>query len=255
MGTALSGDGASQSQMLEAKAKYGLQGMPQLPGTIFNRAERALFPAWSSETDKFVTELQPGIKNGTYAGVFMGDEICCSGTPLANLTAVANKLRAGLGSTAVIYTNECSEIHEWDTVPDALDYISIDFYDEHNTNGTGECDKDRQFYEQIIYPKMKPHQGVLLVPGVFASDPVHCQAGNVSCPLDQQAVQVVAKLEAMFAWAKEDARVAGFNPWHYNNRSGAQLPGWWDQRLGAIAMPSVVKKLREIGQYIKGLRA
>ena len=46
--------------------------------------------------------------------------------------------------------------------------------------------------------------------------------------------------------------MAGFNPWHYCNRSGAQLRGWWDQRLGADSMPSVVAKLREVGSYIVG---
>ena len=111
-------------------------------------------------------------------------------------------------------------------------------------------DKDRAFYEQVIYPKMKPHQKVLLVPGIFASDPKHCALGNVSCPLDSQAKQIVIKLDGMFQWAKTDMRVAGFNGWHYRDRS-AQLHGWWDQRLGAISMPSVVKKLTEIGQYMK----
>ena len=228
--------------------------MPTLPGTIFDRAHRTLFAAWQEETKKFAALLAPGVRNGTNAGVFLGDEICCSGTPLANLTAVADALRAGLGPKALLYTNECSEMQQWPAVPASLDYISIDFYDEHNTNGSAEVTKDRQFYERIMYPKMAPHQGVLLVPGVFASDPAHCRAGNVSCPLDAQAAQVVAKLDGMFAWAKEDGRVAGFNPWHYANRSTPQLAGWWDQRLGAIAMPSVVRKLREIGRYMRAGR-
>ena len=40
------------------------------------------------------------------------------------------------------------------------------------------------------------------------------------------------------------------SPWHFANRSGPQLRGGWDQRLGAVSMPTVVAKLHEIGKYI-----
>ena len=55
-----------------------------------------------------------------------------------------------------------------------------------------------------------------------------------------------------FDWAKKDPKIAGFNPWHFANRSGPQLRGGWDQRLGAVSMPSVVAKLQEIGKHISG---
>ena len=112
-------------------------------------------------------------------------------------------------------------------------------------------EQNRQYYTDVIFPKLAPHQGVLFVPGIFASDPLHCAAGNVSCPLDAQAEQIVLKLDGFFEWAKAEPRVAGFNPWHFANRSTPQLQGWWDQRLGAASMPSVVAKLKEIGHYIK----
>lgn len=40
------------------------------------------------------------------------------------------------------------------------------------------------------------------------------------------------------------------SPWHFSNRTGPQLRGGWDQRLGAVSMPTVVAKLQEIGKYI-----
>ena len=87
---------------------------------------------------------------------------------------------------------------------------------------------------------------------MFASSPSHCAASNVSCPLDPQAKQIVIKLQGFFEWAKKDPKIAGFNPWHFSNRSGPQLRGGWDQRLGAVSMPSVVSKLQEIGKHISG---
>jgi hypothetical protein len=64
--------------------------------------------------------------------------------------------------------------------------------------------------------------GVFLVPGVFASDPVNCQKNNVSCPLKDQADQIVIKLQDFLVWAQEDYKVVGVNPWHFNNRSANQ---------------------------------
>ena len=125
-----------------------------------------------------------------------------------------------------------------------------DFYDEKNTDGAAEVAKNRKFYEEEIFPRLRPRQKALFVPGVFASSPSHCASENVSCPLASQAEQIVIKLDGFFQWAKNDSRVAGFNPWHFGNRSSPQFGGAYDQRLGAISMPSVLDKLREIGRYI-----
>ena len=96
----------------------------------------------------------------------------------------------------------------------------------------------------IIFPKLHGHQKVMLVPGTFA-------CSNLTYfPLDDQAKNLVDKLEGHFEWAKKDDRIAGFNPWHLNNRSGAQAGGDCDMELGAVAMPTVYKKLQEIGTYI-----
>ena len=241
---------------------FGMRILVGLAGGIFTRGERepknSLYPDWEAATDAFVDVLKPKIEDGTALGVFMGDEICCSGTPYANLSSVAGRLRQGLGPAAWIYTNECSEMASWPSigvngtggVPFGLDAISVDFYDEKNTNGTAEVDKNKKFYREVIFPRLHPHQQALFVPGIFASDPTHCADTGVSCPLDAQAKQIVTKLDGFFQWAKDEARIVGFNPWHFNNRSHPQLKGSYDQRLGAVSMPSVVAKLQEIGTYI-----
>jgi len=81
---------------------------------------------------------------------------------------------------ALLYTNECSVMGAWPDVPAALDFISIDFYDEHNTDGAHEVALNRKYYSEVIFPKLHAHQQVLFVPGIFASDPLHCAKGNVS---------------------------------------------------------------------------
>jgi hypothetical protein len=252
----VSGDGATFDTMLQAYKEYGMKAMPMLPHDgIF--ALHVLNTSWEANTEAFVAGLAPYIKSGVVAGIFMGDELCEHGVSLFNLTVVADKLRALLGprnestGTPFIYTNENAKgIRSWKMVPASLDYISMDRYDAKNTNGSYEIFAVKEFYTGKLYPKLHPHQGVFIVPGIFANDPVHCQQNNVSCPLEGQAEQVVIKLDGFFDWAMQDDKIAGFNPWHFNNRSVPQWGGAYNQQLGGVSMPTVVGKLKEIGEYI-----
>ena len=61
---------------------------------------------------------------------------------------------------------------------------------------------------------------------------------------------MVAKLEGFFEWAKTDDRIAGFNSWHFGHRRQRQSSAIHDMELGAVEMPSVLAKLREIGEHI-----
>ena len=62
-------------------------------------------------------------------------------------------------------------------------------------------------YNNILFPKLHDHQQVLLVPGTFACSNLTYFA------LDDQAKNVVDKMEGYFKWAKAEKRIAGFNPW------------------------------------------
>jgi hypothetical protein len=118
---------------------------------------------------------------------------------------------------------------------------------------------------------MHVHQRALLVPGTMACSnltyfPLNAQAVNQvreregrpprNCNRDpgpRAHPGQVEKLEGYFAWAKNESRIAGFNPWHWNTRWGGRSwpTGPCDMMLGAIEMPSVVAKLQDIGHYIR----
>ena len=66
---------------------------------------------------------------GTAVGVFLGDEVVCHGVPFENMTAVARRLRAGLGPSAILAINECGRsygIPSWPEIPPELDLVSAD---------------------------------------------------------------------------------------------------------------------------------
>ena len=71
--------------------------MPSLHGDVegvFDRANHSLVPEWQAVLQSLVKELKPYFANGTIVGVFFGDELCCSGIPFSNLSAVVKETRA-----------------------------------------------------------------------------------------------------------------------------------------------------------------
>eukprot|EP01047_Picozoa_sp_COSAG01_P063329 COSAG01_NODE_8189_length_2885_cov_3.866834_3_plen_350_part_00 len=73
------------------------------------RNESGLRPGWEAVVTSVITAAGPLLRNGTVLGLFLGDELCCSGVPFANLTNVAafakrQMLQWGGG---LVYTNEC----------------------------------------------------------------------------------------------------------------------------------------------------
>eukprot|EP01052_Picozoa_sp_SAG31_P035112 SAG31_NODE_4196_length_3483_cov_3.221927_4_plen_236_part_00 len=231
-----------------------------VPSTIFVRGDghAGLPPDWGLQLDSFEQILAPFVKNGSATGIFLGDEKICGGVPLNNYTAVLQHLRAAFGQSVLLYGNECGNTIGHDELPSDLDLFSFDVYNAQNNDGASEVALARSIAEKIIFPQLAPHQRLLLVPGVYGNTPAACEkagGGADVCSLDAQAAQVVTKLDGFFAWAKADERVAGFNPWHFGHRSTRQNSPIHDMEIGAVEMPTVLDKLREIGEYIVNERA
>ena len=207
---------------------------------------------WELQLHAFEETLAPLVRNGTVVGIFLGDEKLCGGVPLSNYTAVLAHLRSAFGRSVMLYGNECTHPSGL-VVPAELDLYSFDVYNAQNDNGTSEVAMARSIAEKTIFPLLAPHQKLLLVPGVYGNTPTTCvKAGRsaATCSLDAQATQVVAKLEGFFSWAKGEERIAGFNSWHFGRRRTSQHGGAADMELGAAEMPTVLAKLRQIGEHI-----
>ena len=89
-----------------------------------------------------------------------------------------------------------------------------------NLSFSGPCSEDpaeesrrtREIYEKLLYPKMKPHQRLLLVPALFADAELD---SNRSGSLAQQDAFMVAKLHHYRQWMIDDHRIAGLWGWHW----------------------------------------
>ena len=137
-----------------------------------------------------------------------------------------------------------------------------------DAKGTSEVDFVRNYMTHCLYPKLAPHQQVLLVPGTFLSS---LPKGKVSASANwtQTDAGVAAKLESYFSWAKSDPKVVGLVspatvgpshlatavlsdadpcgrqlPWHYNTRDTHK------DGVGLAQMPQSLAVAKGIGKAI-----
>ena len=207
---------------------------------------QSLDPNWHANLLAITAALKPLVENGKVGAVALGDELVDFGVSLQNVTSVASLLRKQLGPTVKLVLNDACGVFGpagWPTIPAALDYISCDVYNV--TDGRGEAEQIIGYYEQYL-SKLHNHQKVLLVPGAFA-----CSTGiGVTQNRTTQAGMVLEKLEVLEAWAARTPQVGGFYPWHLLDRMDMPDSHLCDYRLGAVSMPTVMDKLREIGSGI-----
>eukprot|EP01084_Bolivina_argentea_P086052 155545_1 len=217
-------------------------------------------PNWSENLKNITTQIQPYVNNKTVIGYFIGDELVCTGVPFSNLSQVIDQIRVTVGNEILIMENECVDSFQpgndwtWKSIPEGLNYVSADYYDVGN--GTHEYEFIRSLYENNIFPMLRKtkygySQQVVFVPGTFACN-------SYSDVMEANSEQIIITLNDMYEWAQNETRIGGFNGWHFDNRStgnsafvpkGCQ-PGNDTLAPGAIAMPNVVAKLKEIGQQI-----
>ena len=207
---------------------------------------QSLDPNWHGNLMAIAAALKPLVASGKVGAVALGDELVSNGVSLQNITTVANVLRVQLGPAVKLVLNDACGVFGpagWPAIPAALDYISCDVYNV--TDGRGEAEQIIAYYQQFM-AKLHRHQQVLLVPGTFA-----CSTGiGTTQNSTTQANMVLQKLEVLEAWAKRTPQVGGFYPWHLMDRMDMPDDKRCDFRLGAVSMPAVMAKLRQIGQGI-----
>jgi hypothetical protein len=186
-------------------------------------SKTGLAPGWEAAVDDCIATLIPLAKgNGGYLhGVQLGDEMVCGSVKnfsFSKLSALANRLHDGLHPHEVfIFTNECAgEPGQWPEIPAGLDVISLDAYGV----GASEVPMAKQFYDRF-WTKLKPHQSVWLVPGLFGSnatgpDPTDSHLRSCWATLmEENDESLVEKLSAYWAWADAEPKITGVIPWHW----------------------------------------
>lgn len=158
----------------------------------------ALMPEANDTLTRLMQVFEPYFKNQTFVGLFIGDELISSGAWSCQTMAGITGLIKMINPNVLVYTNEGGH---WpcggpgDKVMSTIDIFSWDAYGNRYCGAAEVVTVRNQAHE--FYPRMYPHQKIMLVPGLFATDPVHClKFHNESCPLDEQEAFIALKLKA-----------------------------------------------------------
>jgi hypothetical protein len=152
--------------------------------------------------------MQPWIVNGTFEGVYFGDELMGQGLPLTNLSAAVKLVRSTWPAAVLGYNEDfdtmasgftglnesISEDPHWQ-LPAELDLFSVDYYCGFHGCYPHPCESDpvpmnssfdvdcaahlRHAYEQLIYPRLGPKTRVTPVAGAWAP---FANAKSAPCP-------------------------------------------------------------------------
>lgn len=217
----------------------------------------------------YTSWVKPMLQEGSLFGIFFGDELGWQCVSWANLTEAIDTVRADIprGDGILCYNegypvftdNVCDPGGDfkpaqrtnfsYPSVPDGLDWISVDYYpDEGTLAGVP------KLYEQHIYPKMAAHQKALFVPPAYSCNTTACSnrlccsnntrdGPNVPCNGDCTAA-MLQWAKGSYDWARNDSRIVGLNPWHYTTEGvGLFEPGM-------SGVPQVFAAYKAIGAEI-----
>ena len=208
-----------------------------------------------------------------------------AGISAANITAVADFIRARIGPRPKLYWNDgCRPFYDGHTepcvhdpgknpascwtndskVPASVDWVSCDTYEDPTVSKSPwpwdpstsipEADAVKIIAHRFIVPKLHDHQQFVVVPGLFGNRSDAWTDGFLT-----------DKMQRYWSWAQSDARCAGFNGYHYNTRTTypqceGDEPGPCPSlsghaccyKYGAVAYPQLNALLQKIGRAVLG---
>ena len=172
--------------------------------------------------------LEPWRRNGTVAGVFLGDELCYHGASLANLTYVTRLIRRDWPE-AVLYINEAQDLlmcnfnrlnetffGARECWPPELDWLGFDIY---GFDRGAAFDAPRRAYDWNLFDRMSSdaQYAVQTTVGFGGHD-----AATEGWTLADYDDFCAANAALWFEFAAAEPRVGGVFPWYW--RTGTYYP-------------------------------
>ena len=176
-------------------------------------AKCTLFPDYQRRWDAAVPFLSRLLREEKIAGFLTGGERVTHNTTCSTWSILADTVRASfpVSSGAVIYANEgiATFRDKLCDVPASYDWISMDYF--RAGSGKGYIAGLRGLYETVLYPRLAPHQRVVVLPqtGQVFDVGVVC---NDTCTAE---IELQDARDAV-RWSREDPRVAMLAPYAWS---------------------------------------
>ena len=226
---------------------------------------------WQQRWTLLTKKLDPLIKKGTIVGFFVGDELFPGKISVDDFMTAIKAIQDLKTSDEYAKYNLVTWENEggtgWiksfpDGIPTELDIISFDdYYMWTNASAhtpQGQVDGHRRWYEENVYPLLKAHQYVYIVPGSYGTHdprtsvlPGYPYGNTTYCyntTFESCDSYMADQANAFAAWAFEDTRVAGIAPWHWDTRKiGVVTPF---KEVGVVDLPKTKAAWRSIHDKI-----
>ena len=255
---------------IEAGSRANISTLFAVHDTFFDNGA-GLRKDWQHAWSALQTKLEPLIEARTVVGFFVGDELFPGKIQYSDFLTALKAMQTMKDKYPWLVTWENEGGTNWpsyfkDGVPDELDIVSFDDYYLYDKTASpqSQADGHRRFYESSIYPLLKPHQKVYLVPGSFGThqaslgpQPPRYPFGNASycysATFDGCDRYMADQANAFAAWAFEDQRVAGIAPWHWDTRKIGVVSPY--KEVGTAELPKTKEAWRAIGQKMRAAAA
>ena len=235
---------------------------------VFFSNGKGLRKDWEQAWEALQAKIDPFIRKGAIVGFFVGDELFPGKITFEEFTTALKAIQ----ETKVKYADY--NLLTWENeggtgwiadfkggIPTELDIISMDDYymwDDKTHGPQSQVDGHRNWYVKNVYPLLKSHQTVFIVPGSFGThDPsppkkgypfgnkTYCYNGT----FEGCDAYMADQANAYAQWAFEDQRVSGIAAWHWDTRKIGVVTPY--KEIGVVDMKLTKDAWRAIGDKIK----
>lgn len=236
------------SSLAELFAYHNLTGRPsllELESVFFSTMPPPL-KGLTMRSDAFdrwqqtAVAVAPAVQAGVVHGFMLGDELVWNNISWEQLNASAAAVKESFPSCFIFYNEGGAPLYEgrninhfpapYPHVPEAIDFVSSDDY------GDMSQDKNtRWFYNKFLYPKLLPHQRVVLIPPTYN---ITCCASSLLTDVDSCLMK---QMRLYLDWADDDALVAGSDVFHWSS---------YGQDLGLVSLPLTMACYMQLAQQL-----
>lgn len=244
----------AQSSSLEVLERFfnetGRPGILELQNIFFERTQAVGMRGLELRTDyrsrwavaaSNIRAVDPRV----VVGFQLGDELVWNGVTWAQLNATSVLVKTTFPHLFIhydeggkpLYHSPCMNVNhqvcEYEHVPDAIDYVSTDDYLPFSAHNAA-----RMFYEKFLFPKMRPHQRVWVIPPTFNSSET---CPGVGTSIEAIDACLLNQTLSYLRWADADDRVVGIDAFHF---------GTYGADVGLVGLPRTLECYRTLGQQL-----
>lgn len=222
-----------RSSLLELESIFFSTMPPPLKGLTMRPDA---FERWKQTA----SAVAPAVQSGIVTGFMLGDELVWNNITWEQLNASAAAVKDYFPSCFIFYNEGGAPLYEgrninhfpvqYPHVPAAIDFVSSDDYGDMT-----QIKNTRWFYKKFLYPKLLPHQRVMLIPPAYNTT---CCASPLLPDID---ACLLKQMRLYLDWADDDELVVGSDVFHWST---------YGADIGLMSLPQTMACYIQLSQQL-----